>query len=143
MSKPLVVYGDAQAAAADYLRVALADRTEPYTDGVTVGTRIPGHRDIDTPVHPYVMVVQDGPGEVRQHVLAVVTLRVTVWAATEDDAYNLVQMCHGLLLIHSGDVIRSTLASLSPYPSADPDTGEPIGSCSVLANLRAHVPVAP
>jgi len=141
VNKPLVLYGDAQASAADYLRVALAGRPEPYTDGVTVGTRIPASRDLDTPALPYVMVVQDGPGQVRGLALTVVTLRSTTWASNEDVAYDLAQMCHGLLLLHSGTVIRSTLPLLSVYPAVDPDTGEPIASFSITANLRAVVTV--
>lgn len=134
--KPVVVYRDAQAAAASVLRTLLAAREEPFVAGVQVGTRIPTGRTIDSPAYPYVMCVQDGPGSSRNLALSVVDVRVTVWAKTEDDAYDLAQLCHGLLLAHSGDAIRSTLPALSPYPAEDPETGEPVASFSVACNLR-------
>lgn len=137
--RPLTVYGDAAAALANYVRDELADRPEPYAAGVTVGTRRPtDHAPKDHPV-PLVLIRQDGPGRVMNRANVAATIRAAIWHATEDDAFDLAQLVHAITSNHSGPVVRSVIDGLSPYVDADPDTGEPLASFTVTANVRARL----
>jgi hypothetical protein len=134
--KALVIFGDAQAAAATALRAALSGRPEPYTAGVTVGTRVPAWRSTDTPGLPYVMAVLDGSTPHSSMANARVTLRVTVWHEDADQALDLAQLCQGLLTVHSGPVIRGVRPATGPLPAVDPDSEVDLSTFTVLANIR-------
>lgn len=142
--KPLVVFADAQAAGATVLRTALASRSEPYADGVTVGTRVPGDRSPETPYLPYVMVRKDGDLPHSSMANARCTLRVTVWHADADQAHDLAMLCQGLLLVHSGPVIRGVRASTGPIAAVDEGaeraaSGIDLSTFTVLANVKPQV----
>lgn len=136
MSAPLVVFGDAQAAAATALRDALAGRPEPYADGVTVGTRVPDGRTPEDPRLPYVMARLDGSLPHPSMANARATLRVTVWHTGPDEAHDLAQLCQGLLVVHNGPVIRSVRPATGPVPAVDPDSGVDLSTFTVSANVR-------
>lgn len=129
------VFGDAPAAMAQHLRLALGGRTESYAQGVTVGTRTPTARLPHRGPSPLVVVSQDGPGRVSLRSLSKVTLRITAWHATDDDAFDLACLCHALACDIADPVIRSALMVLSPTKAVDPDTSEPLAFCTVTANL--------
>ncbi|MGW1998559.1 hypothetical protein [Embleya sp. NPDC001921] len=136
--KPLVVFADAQAAAATVLRDALAGRGEPYADDVAVGTRVPGDRSPETPHLPYVLVRVDG--QTVEHLAnARTTIRVTVWHAGPDEAHDLAQLCQGLLLVHSGPVIRGVQPLTGPMPATDPNSGVDLSTLTVRAHVRPTV----
>lgn len=139
MTKPLVVFADAQAAGADVLRAALAARAEPYAADVLVGTRVPGDRSPDTPHLPYVMVRNDG--SVVQHLAnSRTTLRVTVWHSDADQAHDLAQLCQGLLLAYGGGpVIRGCNPLTGPLSALDPDSQTDLSSFTVAAKIRPTV----
>lgn len=139
VSKPLVVFLDVQAAGAQVLRMALTGRPESYTAGATVGTRVPGDRTPETPHLPYVLVAKDTDLPHPSMANARCTLRVTAWHEDEDQAHDLAMLCQGLLLVHSGPVIRSVKPGTGPLPAVDPPTGLPLSTCTVLANVRPHV----
>ncbi|KEF19959.1 MULTISPECIES: hypothetical protein [Streptomyces] len=139
MTKPLVVFDDVQAAGAQVLRTALAGRPEPFAAGATVGTRVPDDRTPETPHLPYVLVAKDSDAPHPSMANARCTLRVTVWGEDEDAAHDLAMLCQGLLLIHSGPVIRSVKPGTGPLPAVDPPTGLPLSTLTVLANVRPHV----
>lgn len=134
--KPLVVFGDAQAAAAGALRATLASRPEPYADGVTVGTRVPDARSPETPHLPYVMVRTDADLPHSSMANSRCTLRVTVWHKDADQAHDLAMLCQGLLLMHSGPVIRGVRAGTGPLAATDPDSGVDLSTLTVLANVK-------
>ncbi|MFE9845773.1 hypothetical protein [Streptomyces goshikiensis] len=139
--KPLVVFGDVQAAGATVLRAALAGRPEPYVDGVTVGTRVPGDRSPETPHLPYVMVRKDGDFPHSSMANARCTLRVTVWHEDADQAHDLAMLCQGLLLVHSGPVIRGVRPGTGPLSAVDEGadraaSGIDLSTFTVLANVR-------
>lgn len=139
MTRPLVVFGDAAAELANLTRTLLADRTERYVHGVIVRTRIPeDRRPADLPP-PLVVFRQDGPAGVQNSALARCTLRATVWHRYEDDAFDLAQLVRALIAHHSGTVIRSLLDPMAPSATTDPDTGEPLASFTMTANLRPRV----
>lgn len=136
--KPLVVFADAQAAALDALRAALADRSEPYAEGVTAGTEIPTERSPETPHLPFVLVALDGD-DVAYPVVSWVTLRVTVWHADAGHAWDLAQLCMGLLAVHTGTTIRGVRVMTGPLPARDDATGVDLASFTVSAKIRSTV----
>ncbi|MFF0389677.1 hypothetical protein ACFYS8_13440 [Kitasatospora sp. NPDC004615] len=136
MSAPLVVFGDAQAAAATYLRAALAGRAEPYAAGATVGTRVPDGRRPEDPHLPYVLARLDGAIPDPSRANSRVTLRLTVWHIDPDQAHDLAQLVQGLMAIHNGPVIRSVRPALGPVPALDPDSAVDLSTCTVTANVR-------
>jgi hypothetical protein len=111
------VFGDTQAAVATLLRDVLADATQPYALGATVGTRVP--RGATPPPLPYVLVAVDG-SEVVWPVVQRNATRVTVWHRDADSAYDLAQLAHGVLLSEAGPL--ACHARLGPLRSFDVDT---------------------
>lgn len=138
MGKALVVFPDVQAAGAAVLRMALAGRSEPYTAGVTVGTRVPDTRAPEVPFR-YVLVAKDGDTPHTSMANARCLLRITVWHEDPDQAHDLAMLCQGLLLVHSGDVIRGARPVQGPIPARDPDSGLDLSTFLVLANVRPTV----
>ncbi|MFT4288172.1 hypothetical protein [Nocardioides sp.] len=138
MARPITVYGDAPATIAVTLRADLSARPEPYADGVAVGTRTPDDRRPLSGPTPLVVVSQDGPGYVQNRANTRVPIRVSVWHATDDDAYDLAQLVHALVTTYAGPVVRSVLPGVAPTRAADPDTGEPMAWFTVTANLKPH-----
>lgn len=129
----IVLYGDAPAALANAVRDALNAR------GVQadVGTTIPVGRSPVGDSVPLVVVVGDVPPSVgagganlRQ------SIRLLAWAPFRDDALDLVTLAHGIALAHRGPVVRSVSYAEGPYVTTDPDTGEPMGSATVTANVN-------
>lgn len=135
--KPLVLFADAQAAAAAALRDALAGRPEAYTTGASVGTRVPGDRSPETPGLPYVLVRKDSDSPHHSMANSRVTLRGTVWHVDADSAHDLAMLCQGLLLVHSGPVIRGCRPGTGPLAAVD-DTPEAtdLSTFTVLANVK-------
>lgn len=135
----VVTYGDAPAALAAFLRERLATEAAPYAQNVRVGTKVPKGDKAYTNAGPLVVVAQNAAGTAQARANARVPLRLMVWHATDDDAYDLAQLVHGLVLTHSGPVVRSVLTGTSPWVTPDPDTGEPLASCTVTANVRGQL----
>ncbi|MET9158288.1 hypothetical protein ABZX56_11220 [Streptomyces parvulus] len=133
--KTLTVFDDAQSAGASVLRVALAGRSEPFTDGVTVGTRVPSSR-VPEDLFRYVMVRKDSDAPHPSMANARVTLRVTCWHEDVDQAHDLAMLCQGLLIVHSGLVIRGVRPGTGPLPAVDDVSGADMSTFTVLANIR-------
>lgn len=132
-----VVFADAQRAVRDALRAALAARSEPSAQGVTVGVRVPSWHSDDAPAIPYVVVRVDG--NVRDARLnGRATVRVTVWHRDEGLALDLAALCEALLLggLATDAGIRSVGPVSSPIPSEDPDNGTPLAFFRVTARMR-------
>lgn len=134
--KPLVTFGDVQAAAAGVLRVALAARSEPYADGATVGTRVPGDRSPETPELPYVLVRKDSDLPHNSMANSRCTIRVTVWHTDADQAHDLSMLCQALLLVHSGPIIRGARPGTGPLAATDEPSGVDLSTFTVLANVK-------
>lgn len=134
--KPLTVFPDAQAAGAALLRTALAGRPEPFAAGVTVGTRVPGDRSPETPRLPYVLVRKDSDLPHSSMANTRCTIRCTVWHADADQAHDLTQLCQGLLIVHSGPVIRGVRPGTGPIPAVDPASEVDLSTFTVLANVK-------
>lgn len=135
-SRPLVVFGDAQAAGAGVLRTALQTRPEPVAAGARVGTRVPAIRSPEDPGLPFVLVRKDADSPHPSMANARVTLRVTVWHADADQAHDLAQLCQGLLMVHFGPVLRSVRPLTGPVPATDPDSGVELSTFTVAGNVR-------
>ncbi len=134
--KPLVVFADVQSTGASVLRAALSGRPEPYTAGVMVGTRVPGDRSPETPHLPYVMVRKDEDLPHPSMANARCTLRVTVWHQDPDQAHDLAMLCQGLLMVHSGSVIRGVRPATGPIPAVDDVSGVDLSTLTVIANVK-------
>lgn len=138
MTRPLVVFAQADVAAVTALRDALTDRSEPCAAGVTVGTLVPGDRSPETPHLPYVLVAKDTDLPHASMANARTTLRVTVWHADADQAHDLAMLCQGLLLVHSGPVIRGCRPATGPIAARD-ESGVDLSTFTVLANVKPTV----
>jgi hypothetical protein len=136
---PLVVFGDVLAAAVGVLRAALAGRVEGYAAGATVGTLVPGDRSPETPHLPYILVAKDSDMPHPSMANARCTLRVTVWHRDAGSAGDLAMLCQGLLLVHSGPVIRGVRPGTGPLPARDPATDIDLSTLTVLANVKPIV----
>lgn len=138
MVKPLVVYGDATATVIGILDDALTGRVEAYVTGYAIGSRVPRDRSTDVPHLPFVLVAHDGTPSLQHPVNARATMRVTVWHESAEQAHDLAQLCHGLLLAYmGGDTIRSIRPSFGVLPALDSGSNTPLATFSVLANMRA------
>lgn len=137
--KILTVFGDAQSAGADVLRTALGGRGEPFTAGAAVGTRVPTDRSPELSRLPYVMVRKDSDMPHSSMANSRVTLRVTVWHKDTDQAHDLAMLCQGLLLVHSGPVIRGVRPGTGPLPAVDDVSGVDLSTFTVLANIRPRL----
>lgn len=134
--KTLTVFGDAQAAGATALRTALASRVEAYAQDVTVGTKVPTDRSPELDRLPYVMVRKDGDLPHSSMANSRVTLRVTVWHEDDDQAHDLAMLCQGLLIVHSGPVIRGVRPGTGPLPAVDDVSDNPLSTFTVLVNVK-------
>ncbi|MGI5041571.1 hypothetical protein ACWGRL_04515 [[Kitasatospora] papulosa] len=101
-----------------------------------MGTRVPGERSPETPHLPYVLVRKDSDLPHSSMANARVTLRVTVWHAAADQAHDLAMLCQGLLLVHSGPVIRGCRPAVGPLPAVDTESGVDLSTFTVLANIK-------
>lgn len=137
--KTLTVFDDAQAAGATVLRDALSGRAEAFVQDVTVGTKVPTDRSPELAQLPYVMVRKDGDLPHPSMANARVTLRVTVWHKDDDQAHDLAMLCQGLLLVHSGPVIRGVRPGTGPLPAVDDVSGNSLSTFTVLANVKPRL----
>lgn len=129
----VVIYGDAPAALANAVRAALAARNIRADVGTTIPT---GRSPVGNSV-PLVVVVGDVPPTVgRGGANLRQPVRLLAWAPIRDDALDLVTLVHGIALAHRDTVVRSVSYAVGPYVDADPDTGEPMGSATVTANVN-------
>lgn len=134
--KTLTVFGDAQAAGATVLRDALTGRADAFAVDVTVGTKVPADRSPELSRLPYVMVRKDSDAPHSSMANARVTLRVTVWHEDADQAHDLAMLCQGLLIVHSGPVIRGVRPATGPLPAIDDPSGVDLSTFTVLANVK-------
>lgn len=142
--KTLTVFADAQSAGADVLRTALSGRSEPFVEGVTVGTLVPGDRSPETPHLPFVMVRKDSDLPHSSMANARCTLRVTIWHKSADKAHDLAMLCQGLLIVHSGPVIRGVRPATGPIAAVDNGfeasaSAVDLSTFTVLANVRPQL----
>lgn len=133
----MILFGDARAAVIARLSAALATRTESYAVGVHVAGRLPNPAPT-----PFVYVVSDGvPGNVGHEVQQLVTVRVSVWAATDADAHDLAQLCRALLVADPVPGLAACRPLTGPFPTVDPDSGHPLAYFTVQAVVQgARVP---
>ena len=140
MTKTLTVFDDAQAAGAGVLRTALAGRSEPYAAEASVGTKVPADRSPELDRLPYVMVRKDGDFPHSSMANTRATLRVTVWHKDADQAHDLAMLCQGLLIVHSGPVLRGVRPATGPLAAVDDVSGVDLSTFTVLANVKPRLP---
>jgi hypothetical protein len=130
---PLWIWGDSQLATLAILRAAPLPAGAPVP---TFGIRRPAARTFD-PALPYVMVANDGETG-RTNADQTANVRVTVWAASAEQARLLAAWARAVLLASHGDGthVRHYSRQTGMLPTTDPDTGNPICSFTVAARLR-------
>jgi hypothetical protein len=85
------------------------------------------------------MVRKDGDSPHSSMANSRVTLRVTVWHADDDQAHDLAMLCQGLLIVHSGPVIRGVRPGTGPIATVDDVSGYPLSTFTVLANVKPRL----
>lgn len=130
----LVTYPDVQAAGITLLSDALAGRTEPYAQNVTVRSYSP----YDSGDVPVVQVTKDSDSTTYP-IISRSTLRITVWHESAADAHDLGSLCQGLLLAHDGSTIEATQSLTGPIPGVDRDLGLDYSTFTVAATMHATV----
>jgi len=132
--KPVIVFPDGQLAVRDLLRALLADRPEPFAQGVVVSTRaIPGADE--KRALPYVQVRADGSfRDARLDGRA--TVRVLAYGRDEGLSHSLAALCEGLLLAAPSGDVRSCSPVTGPRITDDPDNGLPLSFFTITARLR-------
>lgn len=133
MTDPLWIWGDSQIATLALLRAAPLPVGAPQP---TFGIRRPQPRTFD-PVLPYFLVANDGETG-RTNADQTANVRVTVWAATAEQARQLAAWARAVLLASNGDGehVRHYSRQTGMLPTTDPDSGNPICSFTVAARLR-------
>lgn len=132
----VIVPPDSRAAATLALRTLLAARTEPYAQGLTVGTRAYGQHQPGLPGLPYVLVASDGIQPVAGGAAFTDLIRITVWHETEDAAFDLASLSQALMADYRGGVLRGLQATGSLLRALDEDTQTPMVSALLNAALQ-------
>lgn len=89
---PRLIFPDVVAWACSYLRDALGQRPEPYTENVHVGANTPDPRK-----NRMVIVREDGGARLDDGVRDSCLLGINVWATSEQEARQLAQLVRSLL----------------------------------------------
>ena len=135
---PTIVFADAAAVIADYLRFQLAAFESP----APVATRVP-------PSRPSIFVLVRRLGGPRLNVVADEPLiGVECWAPTEGDAHDLAQLCRAL--IHAmrgteqgGVAVYRIAEAAGPQELPDPLSNDPRYVFTVSVAVRGSGPVGP
>jgi hypothetical protein len=108
-----LMFPDTELWATNYLRAALAARSEPVVTGVKVSASVPNPRAAR-------MVVVRRDGGVARGVFDHPRLAVRVWAGTERDAADLSRLVSALVFTAAGDGVCTNVVQLTgPTPVAD------------------------
>lgn len=85
---------------------------------------------------PYLMVDLDD-SETRYPVNEEALLRISVWAAEEWRTLEIAQIARAVLRDHRGSKVRSYGdPATGPYPTEDPDSGQPLATLTITARLK-------
>lgn len=133
MISPVVVYPEPQTAAVDALRAGLVGRESTYTTGVKFIPQPPPTASST----PLIRIAVDS-NRPQDRVITRALLRVTVWHLGESLAHDLGQLCHGLMLAHSGDSIAACYEESGPIPGFDPEPEMHFSTFTVRAVLRGR-----
>ena len=116
MMVPLILFPDVEAHLVTYLQSQLDERTEAYTSDV--------HVDIDEPSpRPARAVVVRRVGGFRlDHVRELARIGVNVWAATDADATDLVNMVRALITASPDGrpIVKAVEQSTNDVPDVQP-----------------------
>jgi hypothetical protein len=117
---PVVVFPDVEMWACQYLRDALASRSEPYAAGVYVGNTVPSPR-----TGRMVVARRDGGTRLDYH-RDQARLTVRVWAGSEQEATDLARLVAALLwAAPTGDPVIRVEQPTGPTPVPD-DSRQPL-----------------
>ena len=115
----LVLFPDVVLELCDFLRDALADRTEPYCDSVLVTRKLPA----GTRPERAVTIRSDG-GRRSSAVHRVERVGVNIWASNEQEATDLGRMVAALLISSAPSPIEH-VEELAAFAQIDDESGQP------------------
>lgn len=103
--KPLVTFADPEASIGEYLETALAARSEPFTDNVTVSAFFPTVALTKIPLRTHVQVELESGNADDYPVTERCQVRFTCYAPpnARTTAKDLASLVQGLVLTHPGD----------------------------------------
>ncbi len=110
---PAIEFPDVEELAIEFLRPALAARTEPFTAAVMVRNEVPTEKVVNgVPQDPWptskrLVVVRDDGGPTFW-VRGIARLGVQVWAPSKGEASDLANLCMALVGGWSDGVVRTT-----------------------------------
>lgn len=119
---PGILFDDAELWACNYLRTAIAARSESYTDDVFVSNSIPLDASTAEPERRDRMVIVRRDGGLRSGVVFDnPRLGIQCWAQTTQDAVDLARMVLALLIAAPGDSnVKAMAGYTGPTRIADP-----------------------
>lgn len=135
--KPLVTFGDAEAAMRSYLLAAWAARGEAYKPDTISNTFPTAGALAAGQVH--LQVTLDGTPTVEYPATERATVRFTYWtnAGAPSDAKRGAAITQGLVATHPGDAaVWSTRILTGRLRGTDPDTGNQFASFTARVTLR-------
>lgn len=127
LAKPAVVFPDAVAWAVGYLRDALEARPEAVASGVEVAATAPD------PIPTRLITLRDDGGPRGATVTKTNSLALNVWAASEEDAADLMALAVALLEAAPGDgPVVGHAGTSGPFPIPDADKPHRYASVDLL-----------
>lgn len=127
----VAVFPDAAAAALDVLHTAFTH----LGTAAGVGLNLPaGWKPTST---PFVRCQIDAAFDDYVIVTERQTVRGVVYHHDGSEAFELAQLARGILVAHSGDVLRRVRPLTGPFPAIDDVTTAPIASFTVEALVRS------
>lgn len=129
-----VSFPDPRLATRDLLRDLLADRPEPFAQGVTVSIGGPGES------RPHIQVASDGRYR-NARLDGRATVRVLVWHTDSGRGEALAELAEALLIASASADARGFRSVVGPLATADADTGEPLSYFTMTIRLRPRAVV--
>lgn len=138
--KTLAVPPNVETLVIAYLETVLLSRGED----VTIGANIPSTWNplavSEGGSKPHILVAIDGTPSATYPITAATSVRVTAYASGSTKAQQLVNLCQGILLAHSGGGGISGIEFLTGVqPSQDNITAAQLATIAVRVNLRYSV----
>lgn len=115
---PAIVWPDVEAEVITYLRAALAARSEPFAQGVTVA------RDVPSPRPARLVTVRDDGGPALGDVRALARIGVRVWGTSHETTADLANLVVAIVGGIPGPSFRRADVT-RPYALAD-ESGQPL-----------------
>lgn len=129
--QPIVMFPDVEAWAVSFLRDALAEREEPYAQGVFVATNVPTER------RDRMAIVRRDGGTRRTVVTETARLGVRVFGGSEEEASDLTTLVRALLMASPGEGPVRRYAEIAGPARLIEESGQPLRYFSAELTVRS------